>query len=406
MKKIIAFSLLSVLALTVLLSAAASTGLITKTLLYDDIKITLDSREIEPCDVNGNYIEPFIIEGTTYLPVRGIASSLGLDVGWNGETRTVSLDEPKNSAKAVVYNKNGVRIEYNGYEVTESGTQIKLFVQNDSDRDILFTFYEPSQSKLKKDKQHERTLPIGKMMNTAVVFESTEDVQEVTFSYALHNAQSLKVICNKTEVCVTPDGIKGEDNSYTDAEGEVTLQHYEGFFKHKGEFITDSGKYDITKYINDGEKRGYVSLSYSPNMKKFAVEAVLLSVVEDPVEEIARTVPISIAFEHSEQETYAPEKDEDAGKMKFNIDCLLGNRAFTARGNIDTSDGSLEIQTVHVEDYIYTDNLKYMDVNVQPVLEDMALSFATELMELIKVYGNGIFSENGSKLTLEYFGVK
>ena len=77
------------------ISAVATGGLVQKSLLYEDIKITLEGKEIKPHDVNGNYIEPFIIEGTTYLPVRGIASALGLTVDWDDNTKTVKLNEPK-----------------------------------------------------------------------------------------------------------------------------------------------------------------------------------------------------------------------------------------------------------------------------------------------------------------------
>ena len=48
-------------------------------------------------DANGNYVEPFIIDGTTYLPVRGIASALGLNVGWDGATKTVLLTTPEST---------------------------------------------------------------------------------------------------------------------------------------------------------------------------------------------------------------------------------------------------------------------------------------------------------------------
>lgn len=43
---------------------------------------------------NGTEV-PFSIlyEGTTYLPMRKLAELLGKDVGWDGDTRTASLDE-------------------------------------------------------------------------------------------------------------------------------------------------------------------------------------------------------------------------------------------------------------------------------------------------------------------------
>lgn len=72
-------------------TVSASTGTVQKSLSYNDIKITLDGKEIIPKDANGNYVEPFIIDGTTYLPVRGISTALGLGVGWDQSTHTVQL---------------------------------------------------------------------------------------------------------------------------------------------------------------------------------------------------------------------------------------------------------------------------------------------------------------------------
>jgi len=48
----------------------ATVGTVTKELHYKDIKIELNGEEITPKDANGNYVEPFIIDGTTYLPVK------------------------------------------------------------------------------------------------------------------------------------------------------------------------------------------------------------------------------------------------------------------------------------------------------------------------------------------------
>lgn len=76
-------------------TAAATVASQTVQLDYTDIKITMDGKIVEPKDAAGNYVEPFAINGTTYLPVRAIANALGLDVGWNGATKTVSLNTPE-----------------------------------------------------------------------------------------------------------------------------------------------------------------------------------------------------------------------------------------------------------------------------------------------------------------------
>lgn len=65
------------------------------TLDYTGIKITLDGKEITPTDANGAAVEPFAISGTTYLPVRAVANAFGLEVGWDQDTSTVTLDTPQ-----------------------------------------------------------------------------------------------------------------------------------------------------------------------------------------------------------------------------------------------------------------------------------------------------------------------
>ncbi len=59
--------------------------------VYNDIKIVVNGEQITPQDGNGNSVDPFISDGTTYLPVRAVASALGQNVEWNGETNTVYL---------------------------------------------------------------------------------------------------------------------------------------------------------------------------------------------------------------------------------------------------------------------------------------------------------------------------
>ena len=59
---------------------------------FRDIKIKLNGSEVIPKDATGKTVEPFIIDGTTYLPVRAVGEAMGLDVDWNGDTNTVLLE--------------------------------------------------------------------------------------------------------------------------------------------------------------------------------------------------------------------------------------------------------------------------------------------------------------------------
>ncbi|MDR2063191.1 MAG: hypothetical protein LBQ02_00135 [Candidatus Nomurabacteria bacterium] len=55
------------------------------------IVTTLDHTLVGLWDANGNRVAPIIYDGTTYLPIRGIAQVFGCSVTWDGGSRTVSL---------------------------------------------------------------------------------------------------------------------------------------------------------------------------------------------------------------------------------------------------------------------------------------------------------------------------
>jgi len=80
-------------------TAVAASETREATLHYRDIRITLDGEELVPVDANGNEVEPFIMDGTTYLPVRAVAEALGLEVGWDPVTGTVELTQPPVTAE-------------------------------------------------------------------------------------------------------------------------------------------------------------------------------------------------------------------------------------------------------------------------------------------------------------------
>ncbi|MDD4564851.1 MAG: stalk domain-containing protein [Eubacteriales bacterium] len=58
---------------------------------HDNIRISINGEIVTPRDVNGNVVDPFIQDGTTYLPVRAVSNMLGSDVAWDAATKTVSI---------------------------------------------------------------------------------------------------------------------------------------------------------------------------------------------------------------------------------------------------------------------------------------------------------------------------
>ena len=73
------------------ISAYALTGSQSITASYNNIKIYVNQSLVTPKDASGNAVEPFIYNGTTYLPVRAVADALGQEVSWNATTKSVYL---------------------------------------------------------------------------------------------------------------------------------------------------------------------------------------------------------------------------------------------------------------------------------------------------------------------------
>jgi len=55
------------------------------------ISIYVDGAKITPKDANGKIVEPFTVDGTTYLPVRALGEAIGKTVSWDGATASVYL---------------------------------------------------------------------------------------------------------------------------------------------------------------------------------------------------------------------------------------------------------------------------------------------------------------------------
>lgn len=90
-KSFFAGMLTMALLFSLVVSASAVYANVTKTLSYQDIKVTLNGERLDLRDANGKAVDPFIIDGTTYLPVRAVAESLGLVVVWDGSSKTVNM---------------------------------------------------------------------------------------------------------------------------------------------------------------------------------------------------------------------------------------------------------------------------------------------------------------------------
>ena len=129
-------------------TAYATVGTVSKELFYNDIKITLDGSELTPTDADGNYAEPFIIDGTTYLPVRGVANALGLGVEWDSASNTVKLSSDKgtdapiadNVTKVgdVIFEEDGIILTLSEIDEGKNLNTYYFTLENTTDYEVVF----------------------------------------------------------------------------------------------------------------------------------------------------------------------------------------------------------------------------------------------------------------------------
>ena len=80
--------LTTALLIGVLLPATAASS--QKTIsVTTGVPIYVDGVEMKPTDVNGNPVETFLYNGTTYVPLRAVSQYLGKAVKWDGNSRKI-----------------------------------------------------------------------------------------------------------------------------------------------------------------------------------------------------------------------------------------------------------------------------------------------------------------------------
>lgn len=78
----------SILSATVVFAAPVEK---VKKVFFNNIKIYIDGNQIQPKDAQGNVVEPFIMDGTTYLPIRAVSNAFAKSVQWDGKTNSVYI---------------------------------------------------------------------------------------------------------------------------------------------------------------------------------------------------------------------------------------------------------------------------------------------------------------------------
>lgn len=127
--------------------AFAATGSQNIRATYKNIKVAVNNTVVSLKDAQGRTVEPFVYNGTTYLPVRGVATALGQQVSWDASTNTVYVGEQPTKAPAskstpagtVLYNSRGIKVTYLGWERSKGlpGDRYKFKIENNNSEEWM-----------------------------------------------------------------------------------------------------------------------------------------------------------------------------------------------------------------------------------------------------------------------------
>lgn len=190
LKGFIAGVLTTLLLVSSICMAGASVANIQKTLEYKNIQVSLDGKKLDLKDAAGSAVEPFMLGGTNYLPVRALAEALGLDVSWDGSTNTVVLKtaeaktEETPATEKLVYDQNNVKIYYLGITAGSSslgGSNINLRIENNSSKGIMVQVRDFSVNGFMTDSVFSCEVAAGKKATSGIkLYQSALDQNSIT----------------------------------------------------------------------------------------------------------------------------------------------------------------------------------------------------------------------------------
>lgn len=181
--------------------------------VYNNIKLVVDGVPTTPKDSNGTTVEPFIYNGTTYLPVRAVGEALGKQVSWDGKTKTVYIGEAPGQVTYLLdvckpyesyefetpttFTMTG-KTYSNGFVLTcntiyTDGQGYAMFNLNGAYSTLEFDFGHVDGTDMYEDDGHYYFYLDGKLVKT--ISPNAEDMVK-HYKMSLNNALQMKIVCD------------------------------------------------------------------------------------------------------------------------------------------------------------------------------------------------------------------
>lgn len=133
-KKGIKAFVLGILLITILVSPVNVFGLsanISIEVFYNNINLVIDGGPVSfGNDSSGKKIQPFIYNGTTYLPVRAVGEAVDKEVHWDDTTNTIYLEDKSNDANSDVKEDNSSTTDTTTSATKATKDTINVFYKN------------------------------------------------------------------------------------------------------------------------------------------------------------------------------------------------------------------------------------------------------------------------------------
>mgnify|MGYP004635094043 CR=1 FL=1 len=282
MKKRLQGFIAGVVICAMLMSGAAFAKQVSETaeLLYDNIKISLNNQEIRPKDADGNYVEPFIINGTTYLPVRAVANALGINVNWDGDTNTVLLSDKNSENNATGFDATSVASELSIIKEyrwkTSYSNYLALVLKNNSaytvSPRVQISFKDEKDAVVGAENKSENAFGPGSEM--VFVFSNNEPFAKYECIISANEEKYYSECVSKLECTYSATAKKAIIQVKNNGNKAAKLVEYTVLFKNDGEVVGHAWG-----YCNDSDseiKPGMTEIREEPSYEKFnSVEVYL-----------------------------------------------------------------------------------------------------------------------------------
>lgn len=250
--------------------ALAATGSRNVQVDYSDIKLVINGEAVTPRDGNGNVVEPFTIDGTTYLPVRAVANALGMDVDWNGKTHTVTLTgSADDSAGDYIGKARAKEIALDHAGLTYSDV---AFVRVELDRDDGQARYEVEFYAGKKEYDYEINAVTGKILDVDFDIEGFTIPSDSTDNY-IGAAKAKSIALDHADVSSSAATFDHVELDWEDGRAIYEVEFHAGNKEYDYDIDAITGKilsydFDAEHYAPSDDKDDLISESKAKSIVK------------------------------------------------------------------------------------------------------------------------------------------